>query len=146
MAAAPMTAARTGGKLDTMSGRAGGSGRAFSAPPRRVAAGPRPPTPPAAGISAGRGNRPPGPASRPPPAARAGPPRPREERPPAPPEGPGVHPDPAPGGARDRARDLEPAETGRTRTVEADGVRRAAAGQQAVAVGLDRRELAGELH
>ena len=55
-----------------------------------------------------------------------------------------VHPDAAAGRAGDRAGELEAAETGRARLVEADGVRRPAAGDERLAFDAHRRELARE--
>ena len=55
-----------------------------------------------------------------------------------------VHPDAAAGRAGDRARELEAAEAGRARVVEADGVRRAAAGDQQLALDAHRGEVAGQ--
>ena len=70
--------------------------------------------------------------------------RPDEDRLPVAPVCAGVHPDASAGGAGDRAGELEAAEPGRTGTVEADRVRRAAAGDQQRRPDLRRRELALE--
>ena len=56
----------------------------------------------------------------------------------------GVHPHAAARRARDRAGELEASEARRPGAVEADGVRRAAARPQEIAVDLDRREVPRE--
>ena len=56
-----------------------------------------------------------------------------------------VHPDPAAGRARDRRGELEAAEARGARAMEADGVRRAAARDEDVALDVRRREIAREL-
>src|SRR3954447_25133306 len=50
--------------------------------------------------------------------------------------GAGVHPHPATGSARNRARELEPTEPSRAGPMECDRVRRAAAGHEELAMGL----------
>ena len=61
------------------------------------------------------------------------------------PVGAGVHPHAAAGRARDRRGELEAAEPRVARAMQADGVRRAAACDEQLAVDLDRCELPGEL-
>ena len=51
----------------------------------------------------------------------------------------GVHPDAAPGRARDRTRELEAAQARRAGAVEANGVRGGAAGDEQAAIGFRRR-------
>ena len=61
------------------------------------------------------------------------------------PVGAGVHAHTAAGGARDRGGELEAAEPGRPRAMEADGIRRAAADHERLALDASRSELAREL-
>src|SRR6266568_9444016 len=56
----------------------------------------------------------------------------------------GVHPDATAGRTRDRAGELEPAETGIARPVQRDGVGRASARDQPIVVDPRRRKLAAE--